>query len=117
MKIGDIVLNKKTKETVVILNEVNSETFLVVNSKYNLQKRMETTYEVNINDLEEVEAEYNIPVTYSMYGIQKVTAKSLDEAIEFFDEHIDDFPLPDDPQYLDDSYYRDEDRNGISVLQ
>jgi len=31
MKIGDIVLNKKTKETVVILNEVNSETFLVVN--------------------------------------------------------------------------------------
>lgn len=51
-------------------------------------------------------AKYKIPVEWSMCGMVEIEASSLDEAINIFDETIDDIPLPTDPDYIDDSFKR-----------
>lgn len=51
-------------------------------------------------------AKYKIPVEWSMCGMVEIEASSLEEAINIFDETIDDIPLPTDPDYIDDSFKR-----------
>lgn len=47
---------------------------------------------------------YKIPVVYQSWGLVDVEAQSLDEAIEYAEDNLNDLPLPDDPQYVEDSY-------------
>ena len=48
--------------------------------------------------------EFNIPVTWEVFDTVKVQASSLKEAYEYVQEHLDEIPLGDDPNYVDDSY-------------
>lgn len=51
---------------------------------------------------------FSIPVTWEMYGIVEIEAESLEKAVEIFDRQIDDFPLPDDKNYVDASFRRED---------
>lgn len=57
---------------------------------------------------------FKIPVTWESYGVVKIKAESLEEAIEIFDKTEDDIPLPDDWYYVDASFQRgDEESCGL----
>jgi len=45
---------------------------------------------------------YKIPCTWEVYGVAKVEAKDLDEAVAMVED--DDFPLPNDNDYVDGSF-------------
>jgi hypothetical protein len=54
---------------------------------------------------------YKIPVTWEVYSHIEVEAKSLDEAIQIFDnkENSDEnYELPTNPEYVDDSFKRED---------
>lgn len=59
--------------------------------------------------------EYRVPVAYSSYGIVKVDAENKQELIEKLSsqDFIDEMPLPDEPQYLEDSF--EIDINGLEI--
>lgn len=47
---------------------------------------------------------YKIPVVYQNWGLVDVEAQSLEKAIEYAENNLYELPLPEDPQYIDDSY-------------
>lgn len=47
---------------------------------------------------------FKIPVSYEVYGTVEIEANTLKEAMKYAQENIDDLPLADEPQYIDDSY-------------
>lgn len=47
---------------------------------------------------------YKIPVTYEMYGIVKIEASSLQQAIYYFQNNLDEIELPEDAYYVDGSF-------------
>ena len=56
--------------------------------------------EHNSNELET----FKIPVVYQSWGLVEVEAKSLQEAVKYAEDNLIELPLPDDPQYVEDSY-------------
>ena len=50
------------------------------------------------------EKEWKLPVTWEVCGFVKIKAKTLEEAIEIFNETSDDIPLPEDSSYVDGSF-------------
>ena len=52
-------------------------------------------------------AKFKIPVEWSVYGVVEIEADSMEEAVNKFDETIDDIPLPDQSEYIDDSFRRE----------
>lgn len=52
-------------------------------------------------------AKFKIPVEWSVYGVVEIEADSIEEAVDKFDETIDDIPLPDQSEYIDDSFRRE----------
>lgn len=60
------------------------------------------------SELQPTVAEYQIPVIWENFGTVAVTASSMKEAIEIFDRDIDEFSLPDNEQYVEDSFHRDQ---------
>ena len=61
-----------------------------------------------MNDLEKYVSDdgyYVIPVTWESYGTVQISGvKNLKEAYEVAKKYIDDLPLPDDGEYIDDSF-------------
>ena len=57
---------------------------------------------------------FKIPVAYQAYGYVEVQSFSLKDAVKYAERHLDELPLPKDPQYLEDSYQIDYD--GIAEL-
>lgn len=54
---------------------------------------------------------YRVPVVYEMYGAVEVEAESAEEAYDKVKNHPDDFALPDESFYVDDSFrVADDDR-------
>jgi hypothetical protein len=51
---------------------------------------------------------YNLPVYYEVKGYIKVEANSLDEAIKIAQRDINNFPLPEDTSYVEDSFELEE---------
>lgn len=51
---------------------------------------------------------WKIPVSWEMYGTKEIEADSLEEAIKIFDNDNEEYGLPNDGEYLDDSYKRDD---------
>lgn len=45
-----------------------------------------------------------LPVTWECCGVIEVEADSIENAIEYFDYHSDELPLPDDFEYVDASF-------------
>lgn len=56
-------------------------------------------------------AKFKIPVEWSVYGVVEIEADSMEEAVDKFDETIDDIPLPDQSEYIDDSFRRETGSN------
>lgn len=56
-------------------------------------------------------AKFKIPVEWSVYGVVEIEANSIEEAVNKFDETIDDIPLPDQSEYIDDSFKRNTSNN------
>lgn len=52
---------------------------------------------------------YKIPVSYSVCGEVEIEANSLEEALEYAKDNIRDLELPDEPQYIEDSYEINDD--------
>ena len=50
---------------------------------------------------------YKIPVSWEVAGIIKIQAKSLDQALDIFDENIDHYPLP-EGEYINSSFQRED---------
>ena len=55
---------------------------------------------------------YKIPVVWSMMGYVFVEARNEYEAMQYAKDHIDDFEIPTDGRYLDDSF--EVDMEGIA---
>lgn len=51
---------------------------------------------------------FEIPVSWTMCGIVKIKANTLEEAIEKAKENEDTLPLPDNGEYIDASFEIDE---------
>lgn len=52
---------------------------------------------------------YLVPVVYSMYGRVEIEADSPERALEIAENSINDLPLPNDADYLEDSFEIDSD--------
>lgn len=52
---------------------------------------------------------YKIPVVYQNWGLIDVAATSLAEAVKYAENNIDKLPLPENPQYIDESFEIDYD--------
>lgn len=62
---------------------------------------------------------YRVPVVYEMYGHVEVEAESAEEAYDKVKDHPEDFNLPDEGFYVDDSFkVADDDReNAIGSIE
>lgn len=47
---------------------------------------------------------FKVAVTYSCYGTVPIEAESVEEAIKYAEDNIDELPLPDNAGYVDGSY-------------
>lgn len=48
---------------------------------------------------------FELPVVYKMQGVIRVEADTLEKAIEYFKDNVDDIELPEEPEYVIDSYH------------
>ena len=61
---------------------------------------------------------FRLPVTWEVCGFVNVTAETLEEAIEDFKKNKDEYELPDDGEYVEDSFQlSDDDPKIIRVYQ
>ena len=58
---------------------------------------------------------YKVPVVWASMGYIIVDAESGDEAMKYAKEHLDEFPLPRNGEYLDDSFEVDEEGEPIMI--
>ena len=49
---------------------------------------------------------FKIPVSWEVYGVVRINADSIEEAINIFDETEDEIPLLEDWYYVDGSFER-----------
>ena len=47
---------------------------------------------------------YKLPVTWEMCGTVEIEAESIEDAIAYFNENIDDIEIPTDYEYVDSSF-------------
>lgn len=58
-------------------------------------------------------AVFKIPVNYSVWGIIEVSAETLENAVKYSRANINELPLPEKPEYIEDSYEVEEDDDVI----
>ena len=56
-------------------------------------------------------AKFKIPVEWSVFGVVEIEADSMEEAVDKFDETINDIPLPYQTEYIDDYLRRETGSN------
>lgn len=61
--------------------------------------------------------QYNIPVSWSVSDKVVVEAETLEEAVQFVKDHIEEIPLGTNPEYVDDSYQIDDGSSGEKSVQ
>lgn len=47
---------------------------------------------------------FKIPVEYKVWGLVEVEAENAEQALNYAKYNIVDLPLPNDPEYIEDSY-------------
>ena len=57
-----------------------------------------------------------IPVEWESFGTVEIQANTLEEALQYAKENIDELPLPDDREYMEGSYKINEDEGFIEFL-
>lgn len=60
---------------------------------------------------------FYIPVEWSVWDKVEVQAYTIEEAIQWVKEHIDEIPLGTDPEYIDGSYRIDDGDNGEASVE
>lgn len=62
---------------------------------------------------------WKIPVTWESYGVVEVEGNSPEEALENFKKHIDEYELPEQQHYVDDSFRlsSDDDEEVIAMIE
>lgn len=60
---------------------------------------------------------YYIPVTWEVWDKVEVEANSLEEAVKYVKDNIDDIPLGTEPEYIDGSYKIEDGENGEATLE
>ena len=62
---------------------------------------------------------WRVPVTYEMYGILDVEADSAEEAYRKVRDNPDDYGLPEDASYVDDSFHvaDDDEENAVAIVK
>lgn len=107
MEKWDIVKHQNTLVMLLDRIEKSCGIFWKVSAP-NLSYQNQKIYLVSEAELQPTIAEYQIPVTWENCGMVSVTAASMKEAIQNFDRDIDEFPLPDNENYIDSSFQRDQ---------
>lgn len=59
---------------------------------------------------------FNIPVTWCVYDKVEIEAETLEDAIKYVKEHIEEIPLGTEPEYIDGSYSIDDGNDGMSSI-
>jgi hypothetical protein len=60
--------------------------------------------------------EYKIPVEWSVYGTIEVKAKSVEEAVKKAEEEKDDYPLPTENHYIEDTFKVNADLDLVEAM-
>lgn len=60
---------------------------------------------------------FSIPVTWEVWDKVEVEAETIEDAIQYVKEHIDEIPLGTEPEYIDGSYRIDDGENGEANLE
>lgn len=59
---------------------------------------------------------FKIAVEWSSYGVISVEAENLEEAIKYAHDNIDELPIPEEWEYLEDSYQINDDKDLLEYL-
>lgn len=60
---------------------------------------------------------YYIPVCWEVWDKVEVEAESLEEAIKYVQDNIDEIPLGTEPEYIDGSYKIEDGCNGEATIE
>lgn len=60
---------------------------------------------------------FSIPVTWKVWDKIEVAAETIEEAIKYVKEHIEEIPLGTEPEYVDGSYQIDDGANGEAPIE
>lgn len=60
---------------------------------------------------------YYIPVSWEVWDKVEIEAESLEDAVKFVKENIDDIPLGTEPEYIDGSYKIEDGENGEASIE
>ena len=60
---------------------------------------------------------FSIPVTWSVWDKIEVKAETIEDAIRYVKEHIDEIPLGTEPEYIDGTYRIDDGDDGENSVE
>lgn len=60
---------------------------------------------------------FSIPVTWAVWDKIEIEAETLEEAIRYVKDNIDEIPLGTEPEYIDGSYRIDDGQNGEADIE
>lgn len=60
---------------------------------------------------------FSIPVTWSVQDKIEVEAETIEDAVKYVKEHIDEIPLGTEPEYIEDSYRIDDGNDGENDIE
>ncbi len=60
---------------------------------------------------------FSIPVTWEVWDKIEVEAETIEEAIKYVKENIDEIPLGTEPEYIDGSYRIDDGEDGSATIE
>lgn len=60
---------------------------------------------------------FSIPVTWEVWDKVEVEAETLEDAVRYVRENIDEIPLGTEPEYIDGSYKIDDGDNGEATIE
>lgn len=93
---------------------VNDEEFLVVVNGKELIGHKDY-WEEDFPSMKKTKSIYKVPVVWSAMGYVTVEADSGEDAMKYVKDHLDEFSLPLNGEYLDDSFEVDEEGAAIRV--
>jgi hypothetical protein len=60
---------------------------------------------------------FSIPVTWEVWDKIEVKAETIEDAIKYVKENINEIPLGTEPEYIDGSYKIDDGDNGEATIE
>ena len=60
---------------------------------------------------------FSIPVIWKVWDKVEVVAETIEQAVQYVKEHIDEIPLGTEPEYIDGSHQIDDGNNGEATVE